>query len=104
MGAEHLPYLAHLRKRHDSDALPSEADAVRTMLDSLGWAVLMSLIEDVHGETVGRLLFASAGAEGQVLEQAEYARLLGFLSGLRQARAAAEAYIEYAERVRKKES
>lgn len=104
MGAEHLPYLAHLRKRHDIDALPSDVDAVRDLLDSLGWALLTSLVEEVHGETVGRLLFASTGAEGKVLEQAEYARLLGFLAGLRQARVAAEAYIEHAERVRKKES
>jgi len=104
VGAEHLPFLAHLRKHHDSDELPSEVDAIRSLLDSTGWALLMSLIEDVHGETVGRLLFASAGAEGKVLEQAEYARLLGFLAGLRQTRVAAEAYLEYAERVRTRES
>lgn len=63
----------------------------------------MSLIDEVHGEAVARLLFASAGAEGKVLEQAEYARLLGFLSGLRQTRLAAEAFILHAERVRHKE-
>jgi hypothetical protein len=104
VGAEHLPYLAHLRKRHDSDALPSEADAVRSLLDSLGWELLMSLIDEVHGEAVQRLLFLSAGVDGKVLEQAEYARLLGFLAGLRQTRVAAESYIEHAERVQKKES
>lgn len=63
----------------------------------------MSLIDDVHGDAVSRLLFISAGADGSVLEQAEYARLLGFLSGLRQARVAAEAFIEHAERVQRKE-
>jgi hypothetical protein len=104
VGAEHLPYLAHLRKRHDSDALPSEVDAIRTLLGSTGWELLMRLLDDVHGEAVTRLLFTSAGAEGQVLEQAEYARLLGFLSGLSQSRVAAEAFIQHAERVQRKES
>jgi hypothetical protein len=104
VGAEHLPYLAHLRKRHDSDALPSEVDAIRTLLGSTGWELLMSLLETTHGEAVQRLLFLSAGAEGKVLEQAEYARLLGFLSGLRQSRVAAEAFIEHAERVQRKEN
>ena len=102
MGAEQLPYLAHLRRR-DSDALPSETDAVQQLLDSTGWALLMELINAVHGEAVDRLLFASAGAEGKVLDQAEYARLLGFLAGLRQTRVAAESYIEHAARVRRKE-
>jgi len=103
VGAEHRPFLAHLRKSHDSDALPSEVDAVRELLDSVGWSLVMSLLDDVHGEAVARLLFVSAGSDGQVLEQAEYARLLGFLSGLRQTRVAAEAFIEHAERVRHKE-
>ena len=102
MGAEHRPYLARLQ-RHDSDALPSEVDAVRQLLGSKGWELLMRLLDDTHGDAVKRILFASAGAEGKVLEQAEYARLLGFLSGLQQARVAAEAYIEHAERVQRKE-
>jgi hypothetical protein len=38
-----------------------------------------------------------------VLEQAEYARLLGFLSGLGQARVAAEAFLMHAERAQSKE-
>jgi hypothetical protein len=103
VGAEQLPYLAHLRRR-DSDTLPSESDAVRQLLGSTGWALLEELLDAVHGEAVNRLLFASAGAEGKVLDQAEYARLLGFLAGLRQARVAAEAYLEHAERVRRKEN
>jgi hypothetical protein len=70
----------------------------------MGWELLTRLIEDTHGEAVQRLLFLSAGAEGKVLEQAEYARLLGFLSGLRQSRVAAEAFIEHAERVQRKEN
>jgi len=102
VGVEHRPYLARLQ-RHDSDALPSEVDAVSMLLSSDGWGLVMRLLDDVHGEAVTRLLFASAGAEGKVLEQAEYARLLGFLSGLRQARLAAESFIEHAERVRRKE-
>lgn len=64
----------------------------------------MRLLDEVHGDAVTRLLFLSAGAEGKVLEQAEYARLLGFLSGLRQSRLAAEAFIEHAERVQRKEN
>lgn len=103
MDAELLPYLAHLRKR-DLDSLPSEAQAIQQMLDSEGWRVLTELVERVHGEAVSKLLFAHTGADGKVFEQAEYARLLGFLSGLRQARVAAEAYLAHAERVKTKES
>jgi hypothetical protein len=103
VGAEHRPYLARLT-RHSSDEIPSEVDAVRQLLDSKGWELLTRLLEDTHGEAVQRLLFLSAGAEGKVLEQAEYARLLGFLSGLRQSRVAAEAFIEHAERVQRKEN
>ena len=61
------------------------------------------LIDAAHGEAVRRLLFAHAGSEGRVLDQAEYARLLGFLAGLMQARVAAEAVITHAEREQKKE-
>jgi hypothetical protein len=107
MAAEHRPYLAHLQRRDrtsDPDRLPSEVDAVRQMLDGDGWRVLTELVDHVHGEAVGRLLFEHAGADGHVLDQAEYARLLGFLSGLRQARVAAEAFLIHAERVQHKES
>jgi len=107
MAAEHLPYLAQLKRRDkvsDADRLPFEADAIQQMLASEGWRVLTELVEYVHGEAVSRMLFEHAGAEGRVLEQAEYARLLGFLSGLRQTRVAAEAFLIHAERVKTKES
>jgi hypothetical protein len=52
---------------------------------------------------VDRLLFSHAGTEGRVFDQAEYARLLGFLAGLDQARVAAEAVIKHAEREQSKE-
>lgn len=107
MAAEHTPYLAHLTRREkgsDADRLPSEADAIRAMLSSPGWGVLTELVEYVHGEAVSRILFEHAGTSGHVLEQAEYARLLGFLAGLRQSRVAAEALLIHAERVRIKES
>lgn len=63
----------------------------------------MDLLEQVHGEAVSRLLFAHTGAEGRVLDQAEYARLLGFLAGLRQSRVAMEAVLKHAERAQSKE-
>ena len=71
------------------------------MLDSPGWGLVQALVERHHGDAVNRLLFQHAGVEGQPLDQAEYARLLGFLSGLHQTRWAAEAFIEHAERVRR---
>src|SRR5215813_7874840 len=107
MAAEHSPYLATLKardRRSDADRLPAEADAVQQMLESEGWRVLTELVEYVHGEAVTRLLFAHAGTTGATLEQAEYARLLGFLSGLRQTRVAAEAFLIHAERVQTKEN
>jgi hypothetical protein len=71
---------------------------VRDLLDSPGWRLVNELIDQAHGDAVTRLLFSHAGLEGRVFDQAEYARLIGFLSGLQQARVAAEALIAYAER------
>ena len=97
MGAEHRPYHAHLRRR-DPDRLTADRDAISQLLTSPGWRVLEELMAEVHGNAVDRLLFSHAGSEGRVMDQAEYARLLGFLSGLDQARVAAEAVITHAER------
>lgn len=102
MAVEHRPYFAQLRRR-DSDSLPSEVDAIRALIESPGWRLLLELIDAAHGDAARRLLFAHSGAEGRVLEQAEYARLLGFLSGLGQARVAAEAFLMHAERAQAKE-
>lgn len=102
MGAEHRPYLAHL-KNGGADTALSDRDAVRALLESIGWKLVAELIDDVHEDAVTRLLLSHAGSEGRVFEQAEYARLLGFLSGLQQFRWAAEAFIEHAERVRNRE-
>jgi hypothetical protein len=102
MGLEHRPFLAHLRGS-DFDSIVADRDAVQAMLDHPGWGLVEDLLERTHAEATTRLLFTHAGADGSVLGQAEYARLLGFLSGLKQTRWAAEAFIEHAERVRKKE-
>jgi hypothetical protein len=103
VGAEHLPFIAHLRKHGNFETALSDRDAVQATLDSRGWTLMMSLIDSVHEEAVMRALFAHAGSEGRVLEQAEYARLLGFLAGLRQVRWAAEAIVLRAEREQAKE-
>lgn len=100
MAAEHRPYLAHLRGRED---VLSDAGDVRQMLDTPGWHIVSELLDDVHATAVTRLLMSHAGSDGVVFEQAEYARLLGFLSGLRQVRWAAEAVIQHAEREQAKE-
>lgn len=101
-GAEARPYFAQIRRR-DSDGLPSDLDAVRALVASRGWQLVTELLEQAHGDAVTRLLFAHTGTEGRVLEQAEYARLLGFLAGLKQASVAADALIAYAERLHAKE-
>ena len=102
MGLEHRPYLAHLRST-DVEAIYSDREAVQAMLDSPGWQLVERLLDETHSSATTRLLFSHAGTDGSVLQQAEYARLLGFLSGLKQTRWAAEAFIEHAERVRQKE-
>jgi hypothetical protein len=101
--AEQRPYLAHLSRR-DIDSLPSDADAVAELLASPGWRVVNELLDEVHEQAVTRLLFGHAGSDGRVLDQAEYARLLGFLSGLRQTRWAAQAFLTHAERAQTKEN
>jgi hypothetical protein len=73
------------------------------MVDSPGWELICELVDAAHGDAVRRLLFSHSGVEGRVLDQADYARLLGFLSGLGQFRVAAEAFLMFAERERKKE-
>jgi hypothetical protein len=100
--ADQRPYFAQLRRR-DLNGLPSDLDAVRQMLGSRGWQLVDELLDQAHGDAVSRLLFAHTGSEGRVLDQAEYARLLGFLAGLRQARVAAESVIAFAERTQHKE-
>lgn len=102
MGAEHRPYIAHLRSK-DPDQIASEIGAIEQLLEHPGWVLVHQLVDAVHESAVERILFSSSGAEGRVLEQAEYARLLGFLAGLSQARVAAEAYQLYAERVHNRE-
>lgn len=102
MGAEHRPYLAALR-HHDPDQIASEIEQIEALRAMPGSALVNDLIATVHRNAVERLLFASTGAEGKVLDQAEYARLLGFLAGLDQARVAVEAFVMYAERVRNRE-
>jgi hypothetical protein len=102
VGAEHRPYLAALRHR-DADQIAAEADVVRSLSEAPGWALVQDMVNEVHGNAVYRLLFESTGAEGRVLDQSEYARLLGFLAGLDQARVAVEAYAMHAERVRNRE-
>jgi hypothetical protein len=104
VAAEHTPFLAHLRKTSDPDRAFADASAVRDLIDGPGWALVNELLDQVHEEAVTRTLFAHAGSEGRVLDQAEYARLLGFLAGLRQVRWAAEAIVIHAERVRAKEN
>jgi hypothetical protein len=102
VAAEHRPYHAHLRHR-DTDQIIGDRDVIRQLTESPGWVVLQELLDQVHGEAVSRLLFMHTGAEGRVLDQAEYARLLGFLAGLRQSRVAAEAVLRHAERAQSKE-
>jgi hypothetical protein len=103
VAAEHTPFLARLR-RNDTDAVASDSDAVRAMLDSRGWQLVNELIEGTHEEATTRLVFGHVGTDGRILEQAEYARILGFLAGLRQTRWAAEAFLLLAEREHDKES
>lgn len=95
--AEHRPFLAQIRRR-DLDSLPSDLNAVQATIDSPGWKLIWELVDQTHEDATRRLLFSHVGAEGRVLEQAEYARLTGFLAGITQARVAAESLIAYAQR------
>lgn len=103
MAAEHAPFLAHLRKFGDWESAITDRDAVQAMLDSPGWQLVDELLARVQEEAVLRSLIDHAGSSGRVLEQAEYARLLGFLAGLRQVRWAAEAFVLRAERAHEQE-
>jgi hypothetical protein len=78
--ADQRPYFAQIRRR-DSDSAPVRSERGAGAARIAGWQLVMELLDQAHGDAARRLLFAHAGAEGRVLEQAEYARLLGFLSG-----------------------
>ncbi len=100
MAAE-TPFVNHLQRWEDDD-LRVAAKHVADLLDSPGWKALTLLLDEVHGTATSHLLLSHAGARGEVMEQAEYARLVGFLSGLTQPQIAAGAFHTAAERVARK--
>jgi hypothetical protein len=74
------------------DELRAAAAKVQATLDSEGWQLLRSFLTRAHDDALTRLFQGSGGANGKVLEQAEYARLCGYLAGLLEPQTAARAY------------
>jgi hypothetical protein len=90
--ADELPYLNRLERDWEPDDLAAVAEYVHQLEDHPGWQALWRLIEDAHQEAWTSLLAGHAGSKGRVLEQSEYARLMGFLSGLLEPQAAQRAF------------
>ena len=101
----HRAYVAHLR-RWDEDQALLAAKQVDELIHQPGWTRLTQLLDEAHGAAFNRILQSHAGdtSTAQILEHAEYTRLIGFLSGLKQLHFAVEAFAEHAESVRKRNS
>lgn len=94
MAKEHTPYLNFLARQYaeDDDSFVIAAERVAELLDSPGWKVVTELVEDARTSTATNLIMSHAGSQGKVLEQAEYARLCGYLAGAKELQVAAESF------------
>lgn len=89
---EEQPYLARLERDGWADELETVCHHVEALADHPGWQALTRLINEAHEDAFTKVLHGHSGAQGRVLEQAEYARLHGFFAGLGEYRAAQRAF------------
>lgn len=89
---DQLAYVNRLGRVEDEE-LRALAVNVRELLASDAWRAVVGLVEEAHGNAVQRLLWESAGVDAKVRPHEDLTRLLGFLSGMRQHTAAAEAVL-----------
>lgn len=90
----HTPFLAQLQD-WDSERLFAAADAIRALQVTPGWAVMTRMLELARNSAEDRMRY------GKILEQAEYARNLGVITGLESVEKAGEAILLRAEAVQK---
>lgn len=90
------PYIAQIEKWDDEDTSLTAAKQVEQLTQHPGWTQLLRLLDAAEKNALDRLLNMNTA---RVPEQAEYARLTGFLAGLREPTVAAKAFQVYAERV-----
>ena len=83
--------------RDQPDELIAAAAKVEQTLQSPGWEFIMDYLENAEQDALTSLFNAHAGASGKVLEQAEYARLGGYLAGIREPQTVALAFRQAAE-------
>jgi hypothetical protein len=88
------PFLERLKRQYvdKDDELRAAAAKVQETMASPGWRLLWDFITDAEQDALARLFAGHRGANGAVMEQADYARLVGYLSGLREPQGAAEAF------------
>ncbi len=87
-----------LAKRTDRDRVRVEAEQVRAMMDTEGWKHLQAAIARRRDAVVEGL--EQSGDSGRILDHAEYARLMGYLAGLRQSQDAADSFVTALEKHR----
>lgn len=96
---EEQPYLARLERDEEwADQLETVCHHVEALTDHPGWQALTKLMDEAHEDAFTKVLHGHSGAQGRVLEQAEYARLHGFFAGLGEYRAAQRAFLVADER------
>lgn len=91
MADEHTPYTAKL-DRVEYETLRAQAGKIQQMIDSEAWKILTALVDQARGDASRRTIMGHAGPRGKVLEQAEYARILGYLAGTSELQVAAESF------------
>lgn len=93
MASQHTGYLNIIGRRYEDDeTLRAAAAQIQDTLNSPGWQVIATVLEEVHGSYYKNLILGHASMRGAVPTQAEYARATGFLSGVEQPQVAAEAF------------
>jgi len=76
----------------EDEDLRLAAGKVQATLDSEGWRIMTALLDELHSTYYKNLLLGHASMRGVVPSQAEFARATGFLAGIEQPQAAAEAF------------
>ena len=92
-------YISILRD-YDDEELRLAAEQVASLQRQPGWGKLMTLL--THAEKRANARLMGSAFNDKVLEQAEYARILGVLAGIKQPQIAADSFAAALEKLRQR--
>lgn len=94
MSAKNPLQAAVERTYADDDELIAAASKVEATMTSEGWAILWDFIGAAHDDALTRLFRSHRPNGGTLPDQAEYARLCGYLAGILEPQTAAQAFAD----------